>query len=139
MSEVEEPEFEEPELNTSTDQSHTFTVVERLIMVGLVIWLAWAGWGYLKREGWIGQTRITSVFMDGNWLTGEYRDCQTDGYVSYLSCPKPNESESAFATKGESSRSFSVDFYGNVAGNPGDTLKWQCKREIDSISCHAAR
>ncbi len=110
-----------------------------LIVIGLVILLGWFGWGSLKGYGWIEQTRIVDVHISGDWLAGEYRPCQTDGRADVLFCPNSGESQTGTAVSGQTPRSFSVGFYGNITGKPEDTLNWNCKRETDSVSCHALR
>jgi hypothetical protein len=110
-----------------------------LVVIVLAIWLVWLGWGHLKRIGWIKQTRVIDVHMRGDWLTGEFRTCQTDGRADVLFCPSLSESQSGLAASGQTPRSFSVGFHGRITGNPNDTLNWTCKRETDSISCRAVR
>jgi hypothetical protein len=127
------------ELDTPRKPSSDLTILERLMMLGLILWLIWAGWGYVKRAGWINQTRITDVYFDEDWLTGEFRACQTDGNANYLSCPKYGESQRSLELGAWVPRSFSVDFYGNIAGSPTDVFRWQCKRETGSITCHATQ
>jgi hypothetical protein len=120
----------------------------------LAAWLIWAiipaGWRYLERTGWIRHTQITSVYIEGNWLVGEYRSCKALGDLAFIACPKSLKSwddsepphlsangELARSFMSEEPRTFSVDFYGRLTGSPADTLNCQCKRETDSISCHA--
>ncbi len=115
----------------------------------LAAWLAWgiipAGWRYVNRAGWIEHTQITTVYMDGNWLTGEYRTCETPGNVSFLSCPKAGDDPETITPNPKciycdaNARSFSVGFYGDITGKPEDTSHWQCKRETDSITCRAVQ
>jgi hypothetical protein len=103
------------------------------------IWLGWYGWGYLRRIGWIEQTRVIDVHLRGDWITGEYRPCQTDGRADVLFCPNPLESQTSLAASEQMPPSFSVGFYGNITGKQEETLKWICRRETDTISCHAVR
>jgi len=122
----------------------------------LAAWLIWgvipAGWRYLERVGWIRHTQITSVYIEGDWLVGEYRSCRALGDLAFVACPKSPKSwddsepprlsasgELARSFMAEEPRTFSVDFYGSLTGNPADTLNCQCRRETDSISCHATK
>jgi hypothetical protein len=108
-------------------------------VIGLAILLAWFGWGYFKRIGWIPQTRVIDVHMSGDWLTGEFRACQTDGLADVLFCPKPSESQTDLVASGQAPLSFSVSFHGNITGKPKDILNWKCKRETESINCRVVR
>jgi hypothetical protein len=140
-------EFEEIDLAESDPRQYSASSERRnlmkgsvcLILIGLAIWLGWFGWGCLQRIGWIEQSRVVDVHMSGDWLAGEYRSCQTDGRADVLFCPNSGESQTDMAASGQTPRSFSVGFYGNITGKPEDTLNWKCKRETDSISCHALR
>jgi hypothetical protein len=140
-------EFEERDLAES-DPSQYSSASERknfakgagcLVVIGLAIWLGWYGWGFFKRIGWIPQTGVIDVHMSGDWRTGEFRACQTDGRADVLFCPKSGESQTALAASGPAPRSFSVSFHGNITGKPEDILNWNCKRETESINCRAVR
>ncbi len=139
MLDIDEIESDDPKPATPNKPSSDFTIFETLAMIGLAVWFIWAGWGYLRRHGWISQTRVTDVYFDGNWLTGEYRACETDGRANYVSCPKSGESQISLKLGEWNPRPFSVGFYGDIAANPEATLKWQCKREVDSITCGTAK
>lgn len=62
---------------------------QAVLMIGLVILmlilgnLAYAGfgWGYgwLDEQGWIEHSHYTPVWIEGEWLMGEYRMCQMPG------------------------------------------------------------
>jgi hypothetical protein len=141
MADFEERDLAESEApeKKSSDLKSLAQGIGFLFVIGMVIWLGWYGWRYFKHIGWIPQTRIIDVHMSGDWLTGEYRGCQTDGRADVLFCPKSGESQTVLAASGQAPRSFSVGFYGNITGKHDDTLKWICKRETESISCHAVR
>jgi hypothetical protein len=141
MSAFEEKDLAESEApeKKSSDLKNFAEGIGGLFVISLAIWLGSFGWGYFKRIGWIEQTRIIDVHMSRDWLTGEYRSCQTDGRADVLFCPNSSESQLAFAASGQTPRSFSVGFYGKMTGKPDDSLNWTCKRETDSISCHAVR
>jgi hypothetical protein len=142
MAKFEERDLAEsdPKQYSASSELKSFVIgAGFLFVIGLAIWLGGYGWGYLKRIGWIEQTRVIDVHMSGDWLTGEYRNCQTDGHADVLFCPNSSESKSALGTSGQIPRSLSVGFYGKMTGKPDDTLNWRCKRETDSISCHAVQ
>lgn len=141
MAEFEERDLAESEApkNQPSELKSAVQGAGCLIVIGLAICLGWFGWGYFKRSGWIVQTRVIDVHMSGDWLTGEYRACQTDGRAEALFCPKSGESQTALAASGQASRTFSVGFYGEITGKPEDALSWKCRREAESISCHAVR
>ena len=140
-------EFEERDVAESDPSQYSVSFEHKsfaigagfLFVIGLAIWLGWYGWDYLKRIGWIEQTRVIDVHLRGDWITGEYRPCQTDGRADVLFCPNPVESQTSLAASEQMPRSFSVGFYGKITGKQEETLKWICKRETDTISCHAAR
>ncbi len=110
-----------------------------LFVIGLAIGLSWLALGYFERIGWIAQTRVIEAHISGSWLTSEYLLCQTDGTANILFCPEPGAVQSASSGSGQVPRSFSLRFYGNITGKPDDILKWLCRRETGSISCHAVR
>ena len=141
MSEFEKIDLAESEApeKKSSDLKNFAEGIGGLFVIGLAIWLGSFGWGYFKRIGWIEQTRIIDVHMSGDWLTGEYRSCQTDGRADVLYCPNSGESQTALAASEQTPRSFSVGFHGNITGKPEEVLNWKCKREIDSISCRAVQ
>ncbi len=149
MAEFEERDLaeSEPPRQKSSEIKDLAEGVGCLAAIGLAIGLCWFGWGYLKNSGWIGQTRITNVYMSGNWLTGEYRACKTPGNLASLVCPGAGKQPEALTQDPNAGclvcdankRSFSVAFHGKISGNPADTLNWQCKRETNSISCHAVQ
>ena len=139
FEEIDRAESDPRQYSASSERGDIVKGSGCLIVIGLAIWLGWFGWGFLKRSGWIEQTRVIQVHMSGEWLEGEYRPCQTDGLVDALFCPNSRESQTGMAASGQTPRSVSVGFYGNITGKPEDTLNWNCKREADSISCHALR
>ena len=141
MAEFEERDLAESETprNQPSELKSAGQGAGCLIVIGLAIWLGWYGWGYFEHIGWVKQTRVIDVHMSGNWLTGEYRNCQTDGRADVLFCPESGESQAALAASGQAPRSFSLAFYGNITGKPEDTLTWKCKRETEVISCRAVR
>lgn len=104
-----------------------------LILAYWSISLAWGGWRFVDRAGWIEHTRVIGVTSDGNWLTGEYRECLSNGPGSFLVCESEN---TAIGTAKE--RTFSVVFQGELSKDVLKDAKWQCKREPDSISCQSA-
>jgi hypothetical protein len=143
VSEFEEVDFEESDSRQQDSPSSQFKDFARgagcLVVIGLVIWLGVYGWGRMKRVGWIAQSRVIDVYISGDWLTGEYRSCRTGGRADGLFCPGLGGSQTALAASGQSPRQFTVSFYGTITGKPEDILNWKCKRETDSISCHAVR
>ena len=110
-----------------------------LTVILFLISLAWFGWEYFKRIGWLPQTRVIDVHISGDWLTGEFRACQSDGLADVLFCPKSGESQSDLAASGQAPRSFSVSFHGNLTRKPKDILNWKCERETESINCSSVR
>lgn len=140
MADFEEKDFAESDprqYSASSEYKNLVKGVAGLIVIGLSIWLGWLGWGYLNRIGWIAQTRTIDVHISGDWLTGEYRACQTDGRAEVLFCPSSGETLTPLVAAGQTPpRSFSVSFYGKITGKPGDTLTWKWKRKTESISCN---
>jgi len=140
MAEFEERDVAEsdPSQYSVSSERKSFAIAAGfLFVIGTAIWLGWYGWEYLKRIGWIEQTRVIDVHMRGDWTIGEYRSCQTDGRADVLFCPTLVESQTSLAPSEQMPRSFSVGFYGKITGKQEETLKWTCKREPDTISCHA--
>lgn len=139
MAEFEERDLAESEApkNQPSELKNAVQGFGCLIVIGLTIWFGWYGWGSFKRLGWIPQARVIDVHMSGNWLTGEFRACQTDGRADVLFCPKSGESQTAVAANGQALRSFSVSFHGKITERSEDLLTWNCKREAESINCRA--
>ena len=141
MAEFEERDFAESDprqYSASSENKKSAAGIGCLVVIGLVIWLGWHG-GFFKRTGWIPQTRVIDVHLSGDWLTGEFRACQTDGRADVLFCPKSGESQTALVASGQAPRSFSVSFHGNITGKSEDILTWNCKREVETINCRAVR
>jgi len=87
MAEFEERDVAEsdPSQYSVSSEHKSFAIgAGFLFVIGLAIWLGWYGWDYLKRIGWIEQTRVIDVHLRGDWITGEYRPCQTDGRADVL-------------------------------------------------------
>jgi hypothetical protein len=142
MAEFEERDLAESDpsqYSPSSERKSLAQGVGFLFLLGLAIWVGWYGWRFSKRIGWIPQTRLIDVHMSGDWLTGEFRACQTDGRADILFCPKSGESQTALAVNGQAPRSFSVSFHGSISGKSEDRLTWNCKRGTASIDCRAVR
>jgi hypothetical protein len=142
MAEFEQRDLAEsdPSQYSASSEHKSFAIgASVLFVIGVAIGLSWFAWGYFERIGWIAQTRVIEAHMSGSGLTSEYRPCQTDGTANILFCVEPGEAQSALSAHGQVLRSVSVRFYGNITGKPEAILKWQCKREAESISCHALR
>jgi hypothetical protein len=142
MAEFEERDLAESDpsqYSASSERKSLAQAVGFLFLLGLVIWVAWHGWGLFKRIGWIPQTRVIDVHIRGDWLTGEFRACQTDGRADVLFCPKSGESQTDLTLNGQAPRLFSVSFHGSISGRSDDRLTWNCKRETESINCRAVR
>ena len=140
MAEFEERDFAESDsrqYSVSSEHKSAAIGAASLLLVGLAMLLVWFGWGHFRRVGTIPQTRVIDVHSSGDWLTGEFRACQTDGLADVLFCPKRIGSPDAMATDGPAPRSFSVSFYGNISGKHDDTLNWNCKRQSEFIICHS--
>jgi hypothetical protein len=47
-----------------------------LLIVGIVAYWGYLGYGWLDGEGWIEHNHDTPVWIKGEWLAGEYRLCR---------------------------------------------------------------
>ena len=142
MAEFEERDLAESDPSQYSASSERKSLVQSvgfLFLLGLAIWGGWYGRGFFKRIGWIPQTRLIDVHISGDWVTGEFRTCQTDGRADVLFCPKPGESHTALTANVPAPSSFSVSFRGSISGKSADRLTWNCKREAESIDCRADR
>ena len=143
MANPEEVDFNESDPRQQDPPSSQFKDLARglgwLAAIALAIWLGMFALGRMRSAGWIAQSRVVDVYIDGDWLTGEYRPCQTGARADALYCPASGESQTAQAAIGQGPRQFSVSFYGAMTGTPGQTLSWNCKRETESIRCQAVR
>jgi hypothetical protein len=129
-------------VNLSKSQMRRAAVrVGYLAFAGWLVWASWHygqyGWHYAQREGWIVQRKTVPVDFYGDWMVGEYRDCASDGDGGFLNCPIPGQDEYDPSKTTLSEHTFSVAFWGDIGRDVTQTSRWQCKRESDSISCHA--
>jgi hypothetical protein len=44
--------------------------------VCILFWIGNAAYQSLNNEGWIPHTHDTPVWIDGDWIIGEYRECE---------------------------------------------------------------
>jgi hypothetical protein len=96
-------------------------------------------------SGWISHTKNIDIYMSGDWLVGENRNCRgvqnrSDGsrpFIASIYCPEDVETKI--------SHNVPVRFWGRVS-RPDATLTdevtgikdtWQCIRESDSFVCKA--
>ena len=98
-----------------------------------IICFGWQGWQVADRQGWIVHSRVVEVRYSDTWSVGESRDCRSDLRTDFLNCfdfhlPEPLQLQP---------RAFSVKFRGKVEPVLTDSLRWDCKREADSLSCMA--
>jgi hypothetical protein len=103
----------------------------------------------LNESGWIPYRRDTVVWMSGDWMAGEYRDCNaepnTQGSVYMLSCVRDTDPSVTY-------HMFPVTYWGKkvrpdiyakykkvvMTGHPERwKWDWNCQRKQESFTCKA--
>jgi hypothetical protein len=51
-------------------------IIGRLIMLVIIGYAVYGGYGWLNSVGWIEHSHDTPIWIKGEWLVGEYRVCE---------------------------------------------------------------
>lgn len=101
------------------------------------------GYHALDEGGYIPHTHSVELYMAGDWLVGESRECegfenvQTQGQppeIATLQCP--------FPTSAATSHTVDIKFWGRVSrpdvwASKINNFAWKCKREEGGFTCFA--
>ena len=138
-------EWEETEPSFYTEEGFRWNMQLRLWLAMLIVvfvcavWSIRAGRKLAERQGWIAQTRSIPVDTYGQWVTGERRDCISNGKMGFLNCPEPEKGSGDLLTNPLPERVLSVAFWGSTSGDATTTSLWRCERERDTIRCQLRR
>lgn len=141
-----------------------------LRMGGLVVGLGFCAsiaislYSELDKTGWISRDHDTPVWIEGNWMVGEYRDCDLitttpagEGYtytkeqLSHLPRLYCGQATGGFWTystystgvddgwdaRGKDFHTFSVKYWGRLERPDRWKDAWRCKHLGESIECKA--
>lgn len=109
-----------------------------LLLCGGAIW----GYHALDDAGWVLHDHTVDLYMKGNWLNGENRQCtgfQTglgdEAHLKSLSCSTADDLDN------DTPHNVSVKFWGKVSrpemSKAGMFLFWKCTRTNDVFICKA--
>ena len=101
----------------------TFTKLLLLIFLALGVYAAYKG---LEHYGWITHDRELPVLINGNWMTGEYRDCYLSAQASALGCKTDDYVTGSW-------HKLPVSFRTTPEATTETT--WHCQREEKSLDC----
>ena len=129
----------------------TFAVLLTVILASCIL----AGWQWLDESGYVVHNHDTPVWIRGEWLIGEYRNCsmlnkqdpfaadQLDSFPK-LFCGTADQSFDEFIEYRSSHddqtpyHQLPVMYFGRIdrTASPYDYL-WRCQRKDDSLRCLA--
>lgn len=103
----------------------------------------------LDEAGWISHQHDTPVWIAGDWMMGEYRECEmrTTESISpesraefpVLYCGKTGTGFEEFNDSSESNRYFHslpITYYGRIENRENPTI-WRCQRNTAQLTCKA--
>lgn len=113
-----------------------------LILLAFIVGGGFVAYKAADDAGWVQHTKTVDMYMKGDWIVGEDREC--DGYQN----PDPGNGgfsmSSLFCPTGyftQQGHNISVTFWGKVsrpeAWKNQIILHWQCTRTSDSFTCKA--
>jgi hypothetical protein len=112
-----------------------------LILIALVA-VPIIGYNALNDGGWIAHTKSVDMYMSGDWLVGENRDCigfqskptYSAAVITSIECPIGSHSENP--------HNLEVKFFGKISrpdlfSSTDKNFEWRCKREESGFTCYA--
>ena len=121
--------------------------------IGMFVWVAPIGYQHIHQSldeaGWISHQHDTPVWIAGDWMMGEYRECEmrTTESISpesraefpVLYCGKTGTGFEEFNDSSESNRYFHslpITYYGRIENRENPTI-WRCQRNTAQLTCKA--
>jgi hypothetical protein len=112
-------------------------LVGGIFLVALAVSAAVAFYQSCDQNGQVPHTTTVDVYMKGDWLVGENREClgvqgappPHTNLIGSLFCPADTN---VFAD----SHNISVKFWGRI-DRAGTQHRWRCRRESDGFTCWA--
>lgn len=153
--------------NSKDDWKSTAGGLGCLVLLIVLGFLAYGAYGWLDETGWIEHSHDTPVWIEGEWLTGEYRICQMTGPLwgelptyAHLLCgkglqnvdgvwPAPfRNSLSAEEIRGVFIVGHSdavehyfhvlpVGYWGMIDRKDKGTFSWSCQKQEKGLECKA--
>jgi hypothetical protein len=117
-------------------------VVSVIFICGLAIWFIRTFCAEADNGGWITHNQDSTVYMDGDWMEGEYRVCSTIQFNpqnNAVILPASRELSciaDAYKTD-RPSHMQPVKFNGRLHRESPELLEWKCQRRSDSLKCAA--
>jgi|GEM_PF-6604810 len=116
-----------------------------LIVAALILSLVVGIYGSIDRSGFIPHTATVDLYMKGEWLVGENRQCQAFGFwdskhlgIKTIFCPGDAETLSQTQTP----HNLAIKFWGRIERPDADSatwpnFEWRCTRQSDGFTCYA--
>ncbi len=153
--------------NSKDDWKSTAGGMGCLFLLFVVGWLAYGAYGLLDESGWIQHSHDTPVWIEGEWLTSEYRGCKMPGRAwgelptyAHLLCGKglqniddawpapfrnglsPEEYVGVFSkghwdTAEHYFHVLPVRYWGKINRLDRDTFSWSCQKQESGLVCYA--
>lgn len=121
--------------------AYLLKVIGVLVVIGFTISIAVAIYQSLDSAGYIEHSSTMSVYINGNWMVGEFRNCTMDQYDSWnhkwISADERNINCTTAGYQTQSSHDFPIHFNGKIDRTDKTYIDWKCQRNSASISCDA--
>ena len=138
-------------------------LIPLLILAAISYW----GHGWLNEQGWIEHGHDTPVWIQGEWLVGEYRVCEMPGHLwgelpdsAHLLCGRgdPQAVDGVWPAEFRNSLSdqesialqnghwdgteqhfhvLPVTYWGRIDRTDRTGFSWRCQRNSESLTCKA--
>jgi hypothetical protein len=99
----------------------------------------WNTYRVMDNSGWIEHEHDTPVWIEGEWLPDEYRDCEMSGKLwgdlpesAHLLCGigDPKAIEGKFHV-------LPVHYWGRIDRTDRTDFSWRCQKETSGLECRA--
>jgi hypothetical protein len=139
-------------------------VVGWLVSAGFALVIAVSLYQWLDNSGWIPRSHDTPVWIQGDWLVGEYRECDMQtttpafegshydaediNTLPRLFCAKQANgffdwsetktgTDTSWQTIGRDFHTLPVSYFGRLERLDKWRISWRCQRNTESLSCKA--
>ena len=163
--------------NSRKKVDFTDDIVARILaVIFITVWVTFPFWvprvyktakGTLDNSGWIRHSHDTPIWIQGDWLTSEYRICEMPGYPwgglpesAHLLCssgdPRAVEGvwPAGFRESLSSDEAYRIDmglwyglerhfhvlpvkYWGRIERTDRTGFSWRCQREASGLECKA--
>ena len=130
---------------TSTPSSGYAAGCGCLSIVIVLVLAAGAGYEWLDSAGWVPHSRSVDLYVSGDWLTGERRDClgvqsRLPGEppeITSLDCRIDGSAENPHNQKDIDIRFFGKTSRPDLLKSDTTEFEWRCTRQGNTFTCHA--